>query len=255
MQTEKIAVKAAADAQDGGVAVAETVNAMQEIAKKISIIEDIARQTRLLSLNATIEAARAQEHGRGFAVVASEVRSLAERSQVAAEEINQLASSSVDIAGKAGEMLKKLVPDIQKTAELVQEISAASGEQNSGAGQINRAIQQLDQVIQQNAATSEEMASTAEELASQAEMLQNTIEFFKVDETVRKHMFGARSGVKEFHISHVAEAGLKVAENEEPGKIETKQPKKITESDAGYPIEMRKVKEGEDELDSQFERY
>lgn len=180
IQTEKIAVKAATDAQDGGMAVAETVNAMLEIAKKITIIEDIARQTRLLSLNATIEAARAQEHGRGFAVVASEVRSLAERSQIAAEEINQLANSTVDIAGKAGEILKKFVPDIRKTAELVQEISAASGEQNSGAGQINRAIQQLDQVIQQNAVTSEEMASTAEELASQAEMLQNTIEFFKV---------------------------------------------------------------------------
>jgi methyl-accepting chemotaxis protein len=180
MQTEKIAGKVAGNVRESEKAVMEAVKAMQEIAKQIAIVEDIARQTRMLSLNATIEAAKAQDHGRGFAVVASEVRSLAERSQTAATEINTLANSSVMIAEKAGEMLKKFVPDIQKTAELVQEISAASGEQNLGADQINRAIQQLDQVIQQNAVTSEEMASTAEELASQAKMLQNTIEFFKV---------------------------------------------------------------------------
>ena len=142
-------------------AVADTVKAMKEIAGKISIIEEIARQTNLLALNAAIEAARAGEHGKGFAVVASEVRKLAERSQTAAAEISHLSQISVQVAETAGELLKRIVPDIQKTAELVQEISVASSEQNAGAEQINRAIQQLDQVIQQNAGASEEMASTS----------------------------------------------------------------------------------------------
>jgi len=178
-QTEKIARKAAEDARDGGKAVAETVAAMNEIASKISIIEEIARQTNLLALNAAIEAARAGEHGKGFAVVASEVRKLAERSQLAAGEIRDLSASSVNIAGQAGEMLNKIVPNIQKTAELVQEISAASREQTTGAEQINKAIQQLDQVIQQNAGASEELASTAEEMTSQAEQMRSVISFFK----------------------------------------------------------------------------
>jgi methyl-accepting chemotaxis protein len=181
LQTEKIAVKSASDAQEGGRAVAETVAAMKDIATKISIIEEIARQTNLLALNAAIEAARAGEHGKGFAVVASEVRKLAERSQSAAGEISKLSTKSVAIAEKAGEMLTKMLPDIQKTAELVQEISAASREQDSGAEQINTAIQQLDQVIQQNAAASEQMASTTEELSNQAEQLKSTIAFFTLD--------------------------------------------------------------------------
>jgi methyl-accepting chemotaxis protein len=179
-QTEKIAQKSAEDARDGGKAVAETVTAMKEIASKISIIEEIARQTNLLALNAAIEAARAGEHGKGFAVVASEVRKLAERSQIAAAEISKLSASSVQVAEKAGELLSLIVPDIQRTSELVQEISAASNEQNSGAGQINSAIQQLNQVIQQNASASEEMSSTAEELANQSEQLQHTISFFRI---------------------------------------------------------------------------
>ncbi len=183
MQTEKIAVKSAEDAREGGRAVSEAVSAMKDIAGKISIIEEIARQTNLLALNAAIEAARAGEHGKGFAVVASEVRKLAERSQNAAAEISKLSASSVQVAETAGQMLGKMVPDIQRTAELVQEIAAASREQDTGAEQVNKAIQQLDQVIQQNAAASEEMAATAEELNSQADQLQSAIAFFKVGDS------------------------------------------------------------------------
>jgi methyl-accepting chemotaxis protein len=179
-QTEKIALKAASDAKEGGDAVAQTVEAMKQIASKISIIEEIARQTNLLALNAAIEAARAGEHGRGFAVVASEVRKLAERSQRAAGEITELSGTSVKVAERAGELLAKILPDVQKTSELVQEISAASREQDAGAAQINKAIQQLDQVIQQNASGSEEASSTSEELANQANQLQNAIAFFKI---------------------------------------------------------------------------
>ena len=178
--TEEIALKSAADAQESGSAVSEAVAAMKNIAEKISIIEEIARQTNLLALNAAIEAARAGEHGKGFAVVAAEVRKLAERSGNAAGEISELSSSTVTVAEKAGDMLENLVPNIQKTAELVQEISSASAEQNSGAEQISKAISQLDSVIQQNASASEEMASTSEELSSQSSMLENTMSFFKV---------------------------------------------------------------------------
>ncbi len=184
-QTEKIALKSAEDARESGRAVKETVGAMKNIAERTSIIEEIARQTNLLALNAAIEAARAGEHGRGFAVVAAEVRKLAERSQVAAGEISNLSATSVEVAERAGRMLEKLVPDIQKTSELVQEISAASKEQAGGADQINGAIQELNQVIQQNACAAEEMTATAEELSTQAEQLQEAISFFKVGEDAR----------------------------------------------------------------------
>jgi methyl-accepting chemotaxis protein len=180
-QTETIALKSSNDALESGKAVSDAVLAMKQIAEKISIIEEIARQTNLLALNAAIEAARAGEHGKGFAVVAAEVRKLAERSQAAAAEISRLSVSSVDVAERAGQMLAKLVPDIQTTAELVQEISAASKEQAGGADQINGAIQQFSKVVQQNAGAAEEMASTAEELSSQAEQLQHTMSFFKVN--------------------------------------------------------------------------
>jgi methyl-accepting chemotaxis protein len=178
-QTEKLASGASTDAQSSGEAVARTVSAMRDVAARISVIEEIARKTDLLALNAAVEAARAGEHGKGFAVVASEVRKLAERSQIAAAEISKLTSSGVATAEGAGSMLAKLVPDIRKTAGLVQEISAASAEQNTGAVQVNKAIQQLDQVIQQNSSASEELASTAEELTSQAQQLQAAIAFFK----------------------------------------------------------------------------
>jgi methyl-accepting chemotaxis protein len=154
---------------------------MKQIASKISIIGEISRQTNLLALNAAIEAARAGEHGKGFAVVASEVRKLAERSQKAAAEITDLSSTSVAVAEKAGELLGRILPDVQKTAELVQEITAASREQDTGTTQISKAIQQLNQVIQQNASAAEQMAATSEELASQAGRLQSTIGFFKVE--------------------------------------------------------------------------
>jgi methyl-accepting chemotaxis protein len=228
LQTEKIAVKSAQDAQEGGKAVMQTVSAMKEIAGKISIIEEIARQTNLLALNAAIEAARAGEHGKGFAVVASEVRKLAERSQKAAAEISELSSSSVGVAEQAGSMLIQMLPDIQRTAELVQEISAACREQDTGAEQINKAIQQLDQVIQQNAAAAEEMSSTAEELSSQSEQLQDTIGFFNIGEE-RLARKPARP---------VAKAQAKPAAKKAPGKLP-----RLSHAAAGASLQMTAMDE------------
>jgi len=178
--TNSMTNQAAVDTEQGGKAVAKTVDAMKQIAEKISIIEDIARQTNLLALNAAIEAARAGEHGKGFAVVAAEVRKLAERSGSSAAEISELSISSVQVAEEAGKLLGKIVPDIQKTADLVQEISAATNEQNEGGIQVNKAIHEMDKVIQQNAAASEQVASTAEELSAQAVQLQKVMQFFKI---------------------------------------------------------------------------
>jgi methyl-accepting chemotaxis protein len=177
--TDSMAAKASREAAEGGESVKATVQAMKQIAQKISIIDDIAYQTNLLALNAAIEAARAGEHGKGFAVVAAEVRKLAERSQVAAQEISTVATGSVELAEKAGKLLDEIVPSIKKTSDLVQEISAASQEQSSGVGQINAAVTQLSQTTQQNASSSEELAATAEEMSGQAEQLQQTMAFFK----------------------------------------------------------------------------
>jgi methyl-accepting chemotaxis protein len=250
LQTEKIAVKSAEDAKAGGEAVGQTVTAMKDIAEKISIIEEIARQTNLLALNAAIEAARAGEHGKGFAVVAAEVRKLAERSQTAAAEISQLSGSSVGIAEKAGQMLSQMVPDIQRTAELVQEISAACREQDTGADQVNKAIQQLDQVIQQNASASEEMASTSEELSSQAEQLQETIAYFKIDTLPGSRGF-ARAPRKQAAStdkgtgSNWSEVARMAAKNDFG-----RSPK--TTSGGGVNLDLGL---GQDHLDQEYERY
>jgi len=198
--TDGMATKAATEATEGGEAVRATVLAMTQIAQKIGIIDDIAYQTNLLALNAAIEAARAGEHGKGFAVVAAEVRKLAERSQVAAQEISSVASSSVELAQTAGRLLDAIVPNIRKTSDLVQEITAASEEQSSGVGQINAAVTQLSQTTQQNASSSEELAATAEEMSGQAEQLQQTMSFFKLSDAgapmSRSRAQGKPSGAK-----------------------------------------------------------
>jgi methyl-accepting chemotaxis protein len=179
-QTEQMASGAARSADESGRAVLETVGAMRQIAEKTGIIEEIAYQTNLLALNAAIEAARAGEHGRGFAVVATEVRKLAERAQRATREIGDLAGSSVQVAERSGKLLAELVPSIRKTADLVQEVAAASQEQSAGVGQVSKAMAVVDQVTQRNASASEELSSTAEEMSSQSEALLQLIAFFQV---------------------------------------------------------------------------
>jgi methyl-accepting chemotaxis protein len=236
-QTDKIANKSARDAQESGKSVLEAVAAMKEIANKISIIEEIARQTNLLALNAAIEAARAGEHGKGFAVVAAEVRKLAERSQKAAAEINQLSGTTLRVSEKSGEMLDKLVPDIQRTAELVQEISAASKEQDTGAEQINKALQQLEKVIQQNASASEEMASTTEELTGQSDQLVSALGFFHTGEEGGRKGAGAKSARPSASASHAAKPAVHASPGVKSGGVNLR------------------LKDKHDELDGEFERY
>ena len=243
-QTDKIANKSAKDAQESGQSVLEAVAAMKEIANKISIIEEIARQTNLLALNAAIEAARAGEHGKGFAVVAAEVRKLAERSQKAAAEINQLSSTTLNVSVKSGEMLGRLVPDIQRTAELVQEISAASREQDSGGEQINKALQQLEKVIQQNASASEEMAATTEELTGQSEQLVSALSFFRTGDEGRA-LAHRPSAAKTSE--HAAEPVKAVKGNSHTASNET-----ATAAPEGVALRLRGM---HSDLDTEFERY
>ncbi|MFW5777553.1 MAG: methyl-accepting chemotaxis protein [Bacteroidota bacterium] len=201
-QTEKIAKHAESGIMESSKASEQAVGAMRDIAEKITIIGEISRQTNILALNAAVEAARAGEHGKGFAVVAAEVRKLAERSQVAAAEIDKLSKFGVGISEEAGKKLSEIVPEIQKTSQLVQEIAAASVEQTSGADQVNSAIQQLNQVTQQNAAASEEMATSSEELASQADQLLEMVSYFKLDQ---KRASASRKNQKTQHVVKPAE--------------------------------------------------
>ncbi len=242
-QTEKISRKASGDAQESGTAVIQAVGAMKQIAEKIGIIEEIARQTNLLALNAAIEAARAGEHGKGFAVVAAEVRKLAERSQEAAAEITEISGTSVEVAEKAGKMLEQLVPDIQKTAELVAEISAASIEMNSGSDQINRAIQQLDSVTQQNAASSEEMSSTAVEMSAQAEGLQDAVASLINVEGNQRSRWASQANVgseKQLAVAHMKQ------EKSEGRIISTK---------ASQGVSLSMGSTSSDKSDADFEKY
>ena len=242
-QTDRIANKSATDAQESGKSVLEAVAAMKEIASKISIIEEIARQTNLLALNAAIEAARAGKHGKGFAVVAAEVRKLAERSQKAAGEINQLSATTLNVSVKSGEMLGKLVPDIQRTAELVQEISAASREQDTGGEQINKALQQLEKVIQQNASASEELAATTEELTGQSDQLVSALAFFRTGD----------ERLTSFHRPKAAKAAQHFAEPVKAkgdGHAAANDP----EAAAKAGVTLR-LKDKQSDLDAEFERY
>ncbi|MBR1329103.1 chemotaxis protein [Bradyrhizobium sp. CCBAU 11445] len=249
-QTEKIAAQSAKDAEASGAAVGRAVNAMQTIAEKITIVQEIARQTDLLALNAAVEAARAGEHGKGFAVVASEVRKLAERSQAAAAEIGTLSADTVKVAQEAGAMLSKLVPDIKKTAELVEEITAACREQDVGSAQINQAIQQLDKVGQQNASASEQVSSTSEELASQAEQLQSTIAYFRIEHGVKSQ---APAPIDRA-VSQLRAKAVTMAAAERPAKkVVQARPARAVKvaGGGGFAFDMH---DGEDDRDADFQR-
>ncbi len=248
-QTEKIAAQSAKDAEASGAAVGRAVNAMQTIAEKITIVQEIARQTDLLALNAAVEAARAGEHGKGFAVVASEVRKLAERSQAAAAEIGTLSTDTVKVAQEAGAMLSKLVPDIKKTAELVEEITAACREQDVGSAQINQAIQQLDKVGQQNASASEQVSSTSEELASQAEQLQSTIAYFRIDHGSIKQA----SEPIDRAVNQLRAKAATMAAVERPARKPQAKPARAVKAAGGGGFAFD-LNDGEDDRDADFQR-
>ncbi len=255
-QTEKIALQSAQYAEEGGKVVAETVVAMKQIVQKITIIKEIANQTRMLSLNATIEAARAQEQGKAFSVVASEIRQLSDVTKRAAEEIDQLATSSLEVSQRAGEMLATLVPSIHKTAELVQDISAASSEQSTGAEHINSALQQLDQVTQQNAIASENVATAAEELAAQAEQLRRTITFFRIDETPIPPSKGSNKIEQETRPLRSGSTTETMVDTQTRSEVEDVEPNEDHSPDGGDATDLDHQEEKiGDEQDSEFERY
>ncbi|MDA9435726.1 methyl-accepting chemotaxis protein [Bradyrhizobium sp. CCBAU 51627] len=248
-QTEKIAAQSAKDAEASGAAVGRAVNAMQTIAEKITIVQEIARQTDLLALNAAVEAARAGEHGKGFAVVASEVRKLAERSQAAAAEIGTLSGETVKVAQDAGAMLAKLVPDIKKTAELVEEITAACREQDVGSAQINQAIQQLDKVGQQNASASEQVSSTSEELASQAEQLQATIAYFRIEQSGKEQAAAPTDRA----VTQLRAKAAQMAAADRPARKVQAKPARAAKAagGGGFAFELN---DREDDRDAEFQR-
>ncbi len=239
-QTEKIAIQASEDIQEGNSAVVQTVDSMKTIADKITIIEEIARQTNLLALNAAVEAARAGEHGKGFAVVANEVKKLAERSQIAANEINDLTKSSLKISEKAGNLLEAIVPNIDKTAKLVQEITTASKEQNSGAEQVNNALQELNNVVQRNASASEEIAHNADDLSHKGNELKDAISFFKIDDVaIRKGVYAIGLDSNEIKPTKIKSTSPKIK------NIETNTPKE----NKGVEIKI------DDGMDDEFEKF
>jgi len=237
-ETEKISVIAAKGISDVEKAAKESLTSIKQIAEKITIVNDIAFQTNILALNAAVEAARAGEHGRGFAVVAAEVRKLAERSKIAADEIVSLSTYSVKATEDSGELMSKIIPEVEKTARLVQEITAASLEQNSGADQINNAIQQLNQVTQQNAAASEEMSTSSEELSSQAEQLKDVVSFFTLSNSSKN---GYRKNILEEY----------KFENKKPQKTSIKKESNNSEESKGYDLKLN----NNDNLDKDFESF
>jgi methyl-accepting chemotaxis protein len=239
-QTQKIALNAAEGINQINIASAQTLQYMLEIADKVSIIGEIARQTNILALNAAVEAARAGEHGKGFAVVAAEVRKLAERSQASAVEIDSLTKTSVRVTEDAGKLMALIVPEISKTARLIQEIASASVEQNSGADQVNSAIQQLNQVTQQNAAASEEVATSSEELSGQAEQLLERVRFFRL---IGKSTSSKEGTPKHSIVNHqnVADPSSKVIQFQQPEK----------KRKPGFALNMSKL----DSKDSDFETF
>ena len=253
-QTEKMALKAAQDIENVMNSVQTTIKAINTIATKISIISEIAGKTDLLAINAAIEAARAGEHGKGFAVVATEVRKLAEKSRIAAIEITQVSTSTVDIAEKSGKLLEEIVPVIKKNADLVREIRAASVEQNTGAEQINNAVQQLAQVTQENSASAEEMATGSEELAQQAEILKETISFFKLKEEDVNNINTITAYQKMLET-------ISILEKNNPSLKEKKIVNSLTETYDNKPIQKTDTKNKgivinmqNDKLDNEFEK-